>query len=399
MGIDAGVAMKAFTSVLIVACPCALALAAPLTLGSAHRWLAGRNVYLRNAQVIERASEVDTVVLDKTGTLTLAGGGNVTWQGAPLSDAEQSWVYSMVRHSAHPLAVRVGEATRQGAACPPVRSFAETLGCGMKGHVAGREIWIGSAAWLESRDARRGQITPPPATNAAPQGSAVHVALDGRYRGCFVLESTLRPEVDAFIARMRGNFQLVLLSGDNAREAGRFRALLGEEARVEFKQSPFDKLNVIRELQTAGRKVMMVGDGLNDAGALKQADVGVAVVEKVGTFSPASDVILDAAQLPRLPEVLAFSRRAARVVRMGFVVSGLYNVVGIFIAAAGLLSPLVCAVLMPLSSITVVLFSIAATRWMARRTFDVGSRRREEALIRSTESGRILAPASAELVP
>lgn len=198
----------------------------------------------------------------------------------------------------------------------------------------------------------------------------VHVAVDGQYRGCFVVESVLRPELGTLIQRLRGSHPLVLLSGDNAREAELFRALLGQYARLEFNQGPIDKLGVIEELQASGLHVMMVGDGLNDAGALRRAHVGVAVVEKVGTFSPASDVILDARQFSRLAEVLTFSRRATRVVRAGFVVSGIYNVAGISIAAAGLLSPLVCAVLMPLSSVTVVLFSIGATRWMAGRTLD-----------------------------
>jgi Cu+-exporting ATPase len=388
MVVDASIAMKAFTSVLIVACPCALALAAPLTLGAAHRWLAGRNVFLRNANVIERMSEVDVIVLDKTGTLTSPGAGTTTWSGVPLTEREERWLYSMTRHSAHPLAVRIAEGVRRTSA-EPVLSFIERPGCGMEGCVAGREILMGSAAWLESRGVRSAAFTPlhgdtsrrfwahesaseqetlkrPEGRAPGASGSSVHVAIDGGYRGGFVLESALLPEVDALIRRLRGSYQLVLLSGDNASEAERFTTLFGEKGRVEFNQSPFDKLNVIRELQTAGRKVMMVGDGLNDAGALKQSDVGVAVVEQVGTFSPASDVILDAAQLPRLSEVLAFSRRAARVVRAGFVVSGLYNVVGVSIAAAGLLSPLVCAVLMPLSSVTVVVFAIGATHWVAR---------------------------------
>ncbi len=384
---DASVALKAFASVLIVACPCALALAAPLTLGTAQRWLAGRNVFLRNAQVIERMSTVNTLVLDKTGTLTSPGAGTVTWCGAALTEAEEDWLSSMTRHSAHPLAARIGKALGRTDAAESAESFVETSGKGMEGRVGGREIWMGSAAWLEARGVRSAAFTPlhlkdeqalQPSTLKRPEGrapvvegSAVHVAIDGHYRGGFVLEGALRPEVDALIQRLRGTYQLVLLSGDNARDAERFRTLLGKTARVEFNQSPHDKLNVIRELQTAGRRVMMVGDGLNDAGALQQAEVGVAVVEKVGTFSPASDVILDAAQLPRLAEVLAFSRRAARVVRAGFVVSGLYNIVGVSIAAAGLLSPLVCAVLMPLSSVTVVLFAIGTTRWMARKRLGV----------------------------
>jgi len=388
---DASLALKAFASVLIVACPCALALAAPLTLGTAQRWLARRNVFLRNAQVIESLAEVDTIVLDKTGTLTSADTGVATWSGPPLSALEKGRLGSMARHSAHPLAIRISEAIGRKHSAEPVETFLETSGCGMEGKVAGRDILMGSAAWLQSRGTgaavrplqHDGSETFPSSgstagiNGAGPPGhpfsvtsnSSVHVAVDGDYRGCFFLQNTLRAEVEALLPRLRGRYPLMLLSGDNARENDRFRALLGTEAVIRFNQSPLDKLEAIRRLQAAGRKVMMVGDGLNDAGALKQADVGVAVVEKVGTFSPASDIILEAAQLPRLAEVMAFSLRAARVVRAGFIVSGLYNAVGISIAAAGLLSPLVCAILMPLSSVTVVLFAIGTTRWMAWRTF------------------------------
>ncbi|MFM1770546.1 MAG: hypothetical protein RJA22_3075 [Verrucomicrobiota bacterium] len=355
---DPAVAMKAFTSVLIVACPCALALAAPITLGTAHRLLAGRGIYLRNALVVERLAEVDVVALDKTGTLTCPG--SITWHGAagdPLGAAEDQAVRSLARQSAHPLAARMGE----GLAGPalPVEGFRETPGCGAEGCVGGREVWLGSAAWFRARGL---------APDGAPSGSAVQVAMDGRWRGWFQLENVLRPEVEQMLAQLRGHGALALVSGDHDREAPRFRELLGPEAPLRFQQSPMDKLAFVQSLQQSGRRVMMVGDGLNDAGALRQADVGVAVVERVGAFSPASDVILDAAELPRLPQAPAFARQAVQVVRAGFLVSGLYNVVGVGIAAAGLLSPLVCAVLMPVSSVTVVLLAAGATRWMARRS-------------------------------
>jgi Cu+-exporting ATPase len=162
------------------------------------------------------------------------------------------------------------------------------------------------------------------------------------------------------------------LSGDHPRGEERFRALLGGGAALRFHQSPMDKLAFVQSLEERGQRVMMVGDGLNDAGALKQASVGVAVVEQIGAFSPASDVIMDAGQLPRLAELIEFSRCAARVVQAGFGLSALYNVAGVSIAAAGLLSPLVCAVLMPLSSVSVVLFAVGATQWMERRSFDSG---------------------------
>jgi P-type Cu+ transporter len=362
---DSSKALKAFTSVLIVACPCALALAAPLTHGTAQRILSRLNIFLKNALVIERLAEVDTVVLDKTGTLTTAAGG-VEFLGAetggrkpPLATEEAEWITSLARLSTHPNSVRIAKALGQSPL--PVHEFQETPGCGVTGQVSGHRVRLGSRAWAEQgTDARFDHAE-------VKSGSAVFVAIDGRLRGAFTLENTLRPEVEKLIPQLGGRYQLVLLSGDNEREAARFKTLFGESAVLRFNQSPADKLEFIRELQRQGRKVMMVGDGLNDAGALKQAEVGVAVVEKIGVFSPASDVILDAHQVPRLSQMMVFSRQSACVVRAGFVISALYNVVGVGIAAAGLLAPIVCAVLMPLSSVSVVLFACAVTWWTARR--------------------------------
>lgn len=354
------IAAKAFVSVLIVACPCALALAAPLTLGTAQRVFGRAHIFLKNALVLERLAEVDTIVLDKTGTLTGNDASGVSFRGAPLNATETNRVLSLTRHSVHPHSLRITRALALEAAALPVTDFVETPGCGLTGVIEGTSIRLGSLTWLKDCG-----IKIPAEVTAT--GNSACLAIDGHFRGCFSLTSPLRPEVAALVRRLGDRYLLALLSGDNAREEERFRALLGETATLRFDQSPLDKLNFVRDLQRTGRKVMMVGDGLNDAGALKQSDVGVAVVERVGAFSPASDVILDAAQLPQLARILDFSRRAVRVIRAGFLLSGLYNLVGIGIAAAGLLSPIVCAVLMPLSSISVVLFACGATRWAARR--------------------------------
>jgi len=351
---DATKALKAFTSVLIVACPCALALAAPLTHGTAQRLLARLKIYLKNALVIERMAEVDTIVLDKTGTLTTADAHGVEFLSAKtLTADEERWIASLARHSTHPNSIRISKALATGTL--PVIEFKETPGCGIEGEIVGRKIRVGSPVWLENCGVHTGE------PGAGKIGVAV--AFDGHFRGVFKLENSLRPEVESLIDQLGGRFELALLSGDNEREAVRFRKLFGEHATLKFNQSPADKLNFVRELQQRGRKVMMVGDGLNDAGALKQAEVGVAVVEQIGIFSPASDVILDAAELPRLAKVLQFSRRAALVVRVGFIISAGYNLVGVSIAAAGLLSPIVCAILMPVSSATVVAFACGATAW------------------------------------
>ena len=410
--------LKALTFVLIVACPCALALAAPFALGTAQRGLARRGVYLKNPYVLETLASVDAVVFDKTGTLTAAGAGNVTWigrehstfniqrprkaaGGSPsmlnvecfpdseitlppheaLSEAEERWLYSMTRHSTHPLAVRIGEAIKREHFPDNVRSFLETAGCGMEGSVAGNEVWMGSAAWLESRNVavsrRRGDEsltsgsekleTPHVVSYEEKTGSAVHVAINGKYRGCFVLANALRADAGQVIGTLARDCELALLSGDNEREREQFRTLFGHQAQLRFNQSPLNKLGFIRDLQSGGKTVMMVGDGLNDAGALKQADLGVAVVENISAFSPASDVILSATMISRLAEVRTFARRSVRVVRAAFLISTLYNLVGVGIAASGRLSPVVCAILMPVSSVSVVAFACGATAWFGRK--------------------------------
>jgi Cu+-exporting ATPase len=287
-------------------------------------------------------------------------------------------LFSMTRHSTHPLPVRIGEAIKRDYFPEPVRSFLETPGCGMEGSVAGHEIWMGSAAWLESRDvvcSHRREVADvdgagnPPHHIGGYGGSVVHVAIDGKYRGHFVLASAVRPETERLAAGLSGGCEVALLSGDNEKERERFAGVFGPAAQLNFNQSPLDKLSFIKHRQEAGKTVMMVGDGLNDAGALRQADVGVAVVENVSAFSPASDVILAAGMVTRTAEVLRYAKQSLRVVRAAFWISAAYNLVGVVIAASGKLSPVVCAILMPVSSVTVVAFACGAATWLGRRTF------------------------------
>jgi len=365
---DAARGIKAFTSVLIVACPCALALAAPFTLGTAQRLLARLGIFLKNALVIERVAQVNAIVFDKTGTLTTSGGRTVTFHSpgggtmtGRLSQDEARRVCALARHSTHPHAQRIANCLGSELAPASAESFSETAGLGIEGCVEGREIWLGSRAML----GKYGLAVP---SLDLPPGSVVFLAVQGEFRGAFVLANTVRPETDRLLGELGKTCELALLSGDNEKEREKFRALFGLQSRLHFNQSPLEKLGFIRQLQDGGRVVMMVGDGLNDAGALKQSDVGVAVVEKVGTFSPASDVIMAASQVCRAHKMLEFGCRAARIVRVSFGISAGYNLVGVSIASAGILSPLICAILMPLSSISVVLFACGATAWAAKKT-------------------------------
>jgi Cu+-exporting ATPase len=406
--------IRSFAAVLIVACPCALALAAPFTLGTAQRLLARRRVFLRNALVVERLARVDTIVFDKTGTLTEPGQRRIWFEGEPLSAAETGRVGSLAAHSAHPYSSRIARWLGGTAAPEAVDEFQETPGEGIRGKVNGTEVLLGSARWLQSGGVRIGRTPGPepgcgdpagslsqPASDPGattdraqpgsplPGASCVHVAIDGRCRGQFVLEQPLRPEADRLLSRLGSRYEIALVSGDHDGQRSRFEGMFGGASRLIFNQSPLDKLEFVRGLQASGKRVMMVGDGLNDAGALRQSDVGTAVVEWAGTFSPASDVILEGRRVPELFGVLRLARRAAAIVWLSLGISVAYNAIGVGLAAEGMLSPLLCAILMPLSSVSVVLFACLATRAAA---LGLGRERAEE-------RGAEPAPASPSLEP
>ncbi|MGH7972483.1 MAG: HAD-IC family P-type ATPase, partial [Limisphaerales bacterium] len=245
---------------------------------------------------------------------------------------------------------------------PPseVESFAEVPGRGICGRIEQHEVRLGSRAWLTERGIRVPEL-PPSADGVSC------LAIDGRFRGAFTFGNALRPETERCLAELSRTHELTLLSGDNERERARFEELFGGNRRLHFNQTPSDKLSFIKSLQDSGKTVMMVGDGLNDAGALKQSDVGVAVVERAGAFSPASDLILEGRHVPQLARILKLARSSVRIVHFSFGISALYNLVGISVGAAGFFSPVFCAILMPISSISVTLFACGATAFAARR--------------------------------
>ncbi|MBT6147504.1 MAG: HAD-IC family P-type ATPase, partial [Gemmatimonadetes bacterium] len=198
-------------------------------------------------------------------------------------------------------------------------------------------------------------------------GTRVYIAIDGTYRGCFQLSNAYRDGAVDMLKALRTQYPLMLLSGDNDREQQRLLPLFGDEAQLRFSQSPEQKLTVVRDLEQSQR-VLMVGDGLNDAGALKASSVGIAVSEEIAAFSPACDGILGADAIQRLPAILHFARLCLLIVMISFGLSLLYNVVGLSFAVRGSLSPLLSAILMPVSSVSVIAFTAIATRLAARWT-------------------------------
>ncbi len=336
-----------FCSVLIVACPCALALSTPFTTGSILRVLGRNQVYLKNADVVEKLQNIDTIVFDKTGTITNASERDLIFEGENLTLAEKQIVFAAVSSSTHPLS-RFVKAFLSGVDSGDysVESFEEYVGQGITAVVNGLVVKLGSANFVANE-----QATP------NHKASYVYLKFGSTQRGRFVVQNVYRTGLEGVVQRLKEKFKLAILSGDSDAERSNLSRLFPADTPMHFSQKPDEKLNVIKSMQSSGQAVMMVGDGLNDAGALKQSNVGVAISEDISTFSPACDAIMHADSFSRLDAILGLTRRSKHVIYASFFLSLAYNIVGLTIAVMGWLTPLVAAILMPLSSISVVILT------------------------------------------
>lgn len=349
---DPARAVNAFTAVLIIACPCALSLSYPFALGNGLRLLGKRRLYLKNADVIEQMAACDTIVFDKTGTLTVPQAVVTETFNRPLNRAERAMILSVVRQSAHPLSRALANHL-SGPAPIPVEELREVPGQGIQAVVANQIIRIGTRSFVGSSAASKPN---------EPAQTSVHVRIGAEYRGDFGFPNQYRPGLDALLTDLRATHSLYLLSGDTGHAQAELTHWFPKDGQMHFNCRPPEKLAFIAHLQANGRRVMMVGDGLNDAGALKQADVGIAVTDDTIQFTPSSDAILEARSLVQLPRFLRYCRFGMRLIRFSFVVSLVYNGIGLSYALFGHLSPVIAAILMPISSATMLLISTMGMR-------------------------------------
>lgn len=340
------------TAVLMVACPCALALAAPFTYGSMVRVFGRNNFYLKNADVIERLGTIDAVVFDKTGTVTHGNTPDINFVGDISSDDEAA-IHQLTGCSTHPLSNLLHKHLRSSGK-RTVQDYKEFPGKGIEGTLGNNHYRLGSALFAGVNEVETDTT------------SRVYVAVNHQPRGYYGINTTVRPRLKEMLTRL-GERTWALLSGDNESDRGRMQKLFGERVQLLFNQSPHDKLSYVRSLQNAGRKVMMVGDGLNDSGAIRQSDVGIAVTDDTGVFTPACDGILHGEKIGSLDKFVALARSSSAILKTGFVISFMYNAIALSFAVSGHLTPLVAAILMPISSISVVGFTSLAVNFVAKR--------------------------------
>jgi Cu+-exporting ATPase len=361
---DPSLAFTVFTAVLIVACPCALALSTPFTLSSALNVLSLNGLYIRNSSLIEAFAQVKSFVFDKTGTLTSTQRTQTQFVGVELSQEQKEWIHSVVSQSLHPLSKKI-HSHLQDAKIKATEDLEEIPGKGISGRVKGMSVVLGNPDFVSGHILKNHEINSESLTNEWI-ATQVHVAIDGEYLGYFEFGQGLRAGIGKTLQQLMSFGDVYLLSGDTNREEKYFRPLCDWKQLV-FKQSPVEKLEFIEQLDQNGQSPCMIGDGLNDAGALKIARFGIAISDDMSAFTPACDAIIEGNALVKLAQLKHFSHDAMRVILLSFGISLIYNVVGLGFAISGHLSPLVAAIIMPASSISVMVFTFFSTRILAQK--------------------------------
>ncbi|MEY3237317.1 MAG: hypothetical protein RI883_1418, partial [Bacteroidota bacterium] len=348
--IDSSRITQIIVSILIVACPCALALSAPFTFGNVMRLLGRKGLYLKNTRVIERINSITDIVFDKTGTLTKGSSHHVEYFGDNLNKEQLEALYCLANSSTHPLSRSIVLYLRSQniVSNEEIIGFEEISGKGISGQINSMHIKIGNPSFCGQEGIDKNE-------------TSSFITINNSTHGRFVFTSELRTGI-AELMKTLNNYNLHVLSGDHDKDKSILESIFPANSQLLFEQTPKNKLEYIEKLKENGKHVLMIGDGLNDAGALGTADVGIAVSEDVFRFTPSSDAIIEASKLSLLAKLLSISNFSKTVLKVCLIFSVSYNIVGLSFAISGNLTPLIAAILMPISSITVVLISTFLVR-------------------------------------
>ena len=346
------IGLDVITTVLIIACPCTLLLASNFAYGNMMRVLAKNKVYVRHSAILEKINKINIIVYDKTGTLTQANDTVLNYIGATLSEQEKIYIKSTAANSKHVYSKSVVEYLKDTKTIQ-VSDFKETIGKGIEAWIDEHYIKIGSAGFFNLEDIH--------------QQSLMYVTIDNKIAGYFIASNTYRKGFSTVLKKLEKNYRQIILSGDNSSEQTFLENTLGKNIEMHFNQKPEDKFRFVQELQKNGKKVLMIGDGLNDAVALKESEVGIAITENNNNFTPACDIILDASFFKYFNKLFDYTHYGKYVIKLSFSFSFIYNIVGLYFALQGKLIPLVAAIIMPLSSISIIVLTFGLTQYYAKK--------------------------------
>ena len=349
-------ALSRLSAVAIVACPCALALAAPFTLGTGSGILAKAGFYFKDAFSLERFSRSSVLIFDKTGTLTSTKESQVI-STLETHDYDEE-LKAVFQNSLHPLSRLIAGYFEKETGLHP-DSYHEIKGAGIISEFTGKKFIIGSARFLNDS----GIYVP---LHQQKNSSSVFVSVNQTYLGRFDIRFAYRKGLDNMFNEVSKNYDTYLLSGDRDYDRQVLTNYIGNQDHLRFGLTPSDKAEIVSGLNKNSICVM-IGDGLNDAAALQSASVGISVVEEQSQFTPSCDAILAAEKIPEFDKFTRFAKSLQVVIFTTFAVSIAYNSIGLFFAVQGKLTPLLSAILMPLSSITVISIAISLTTFFAWR--------------------------------
>ena len=334
--------IDSISAMLIVACPCALLLSATFTNSNILRILGINGLYLRDSTVIEQIAKTNHIVFDKTGTITNGLNNEISVTGHHLTEDEKDIIYSITSQSNHPnsKAIVAWLGNRNKAS---LKNWQEHPGRGLSAKANNTDILIGSAEFTGAQDSSKNKAT-------------VYININNSITGIHI-QPVFRNSMPALIKDLKENYTLSLLSGDNEKQKDQMSLLFGKSNNLKFGQKPVDKLNYIQALQNNGERVMMIGDGLNDAGALQQSNVGITLADDVNNFTPACDAIFKAEKLSKFKQLLELTKTSGTIVNISFVISILYNIAGLYFSMQGMMKPVLAAILMPCSTVSIVILS------------------------------------------
>lgn len=347
---DPSKAVFSFAAVLIVACPCAVALSIPFTFGNGMRILGRNDFFVKNTGVFESIQNITRVVFDKTGTLTYAVKNEIFFEGKDLNETLLRYIKSISHHSSHPLSRQIHE--HISSEISEVLDVAEIAGKGITGIIDGQKVILGSEFFVKGTHQTKG-------TN-------VFVSVNDEVLGFYSISNVYRKGLNELVEYFKGKFKMSLISGDSDSEKSNLEEIFPAGTEMYFNQKPKDKLDYIMKCQERGERILFFGDGLNDAGALQKSNVGIVITENINNFTPASDAIVSAAKFDQLHRLISFIRSSRYLVYSAYFIAFCYNIIGLSYAASGNLSPVIAAILMPISSVSVVLFGILSSTWLAR---------------------------------
>lgn len=348
-------AWNAFTAILIIACPCALLLAASFINSYAIAFFSKYGFFVKNEKTIEHLKNINHIVFDKTGTITEANESTVQFIGEKLSDEQMQIVVNIARQSIHPLSKAIA-AQYENMMAMKIENYKEISGAGIEAYINDVHYKLGSAEYV--RHVVKQELI---------NNSQVFVSINNEVKGKFIIENKLKPGVPTLLKRLE-HYKLSLLSGDTVASKQQMQSIFPNHAHLLYQQSPQQKLEYIKSIQTQNNdNVLMLGDGLNDAGALQQSNVGISVISNNFSFASASQGLLHESKLPYMDRFIKSAKSVSKLILYTFMYSVIYNLIGIYFSVQGLLHPIVAAIIMSASSLSIIGISYFGTKWIERK--------------------------------